>query len=163
MHNWRYNSKNIQNLIVWEEECFQNLVRQSLSAHLGQLFQENVDDVQLETWKLNTGTWRQCCGSGMFIPDPNFFHPGSGSKNLRILTQKIVSALSDIWSGLFIPDPDPDFFRHHGSRDQKGTGSRIQIRNITWRMCAPSWALYLRHVNTVKTRRLKFVIFLLRI
>ncbi len=20
---------------------------------------------------------RQCCGSGMFIPDPNFFHPGS--------------------------------------------------------------------------------------
>jgi len=22
----------------------------------------------------------QCCGSGMFIPDPNFFHPGSGVK-----------------------------------------------------------------------------------
>ncbi len=41
----------------------------------------------------------QCCGSGMFIPDPNFFHPGSriqGQKGLdphqRILvflTQKI--------------------------------------------------------------------------
>jgi hypothetical protein len=30
----------------------------------------------------------QCCGSGMFIPDPNFFHPGSASKNLSILTQK---------------------------------------------------------------------------
>jgi hypothetical protein len=32
----------------------------------------------------------QCCGSGMFIPDPNFFHPGSrvpGSKRF--------------------PDPDP--------------------------------------------------------
>jgi hypothetical protein len=28
----------------------------------------------------------QCCGSGMFIPDPNF--PGSTSKNLSILTQK---------------------------------------------------------------------------
>jgi hypothetical protein len=27
----------------------------------------------------------QCCGSGMFIPDPNFFHPGSASKNLSIL------------------------------------------------------------------------------
>jgi hypothetical protein len=40
----------------------------------------------------------QCCGSGMFIPDPNlsipdpnFFHPGSRIplKNLSILTQKL--------------------------------------------------------------------------
>ncbi len=40
----------------------------------------------------------QCCGSEMFIPDPNFFHTGSrvkkipgsasASKNLSILTQK---------------------------------------------------------------------------
>jgi hypothetical protein len=42
----------------------------------------------------------QCCGSGMFIPDPTFFHPGSelspsripdpgsSSKNLSILTPK---------------------------------------------------------------------------
>jgi hypothetical protein len=53
-----------------------------------------------------------CCGSGMFIPDPgsNFFHPGSwlpsqnipdpesgqATKNLSILTQKIVSKLGDI-------------------------------------------------------------------
>ncbi len=36
----------------------------------------------------------QCCGSGMFIPDPNFFHPGSeffpsgsAKKSLGILTQ----------------------------------------------------------------------------
>jgi hypothetical protein len=29
---------------------------------------------------------RQCCGSVMFIliPDPNYFHPGSASKNLSI-------------------------------------------------------------------------------
>jgi hypothetical protein len=48
----------------------------------------------------------QCCGSGMFIPDPNFFHPGSdpiqdpgsASKNLSILTKKMVSTLSsEIW------------------------------------------------------------------
>ncbi len=45
------------------------------------------------------------------IPDPKFFHPGSTSKNLSILTQKIVLKLSEIWSGLFIPDPDPDFLR----------------------------------------------------
>jgi hypothetical protein len=30
---------------------------------------------------------------------------------------------------LFIPDPDPDFFTHPASRGQKGTGSRIRIRN----------------------------------
>jgi hypothetical protein len=49
------------------------------------------------------------------IPDPNFFLPGSASKNLSILIQKIVSKLSEIWSGLSIPDPDPDFITHPGS------------------------------------------------
>ncbi len=50
----------------------------------------------------------QCCGSGKFtrnrifsIPDP-----GSASKNWSILAQKMVSKLSEIWSGLFIPDPN---------------------------------------------------------
>jgi hypothetical protein len=50
----------------------------------------------------------QCCGSGMFIQDPNFFHPGSrvkriqdtgsgsASKKLSILNLKIVSKLSEI-------------------------------------------------------------------
>ncbi len=58
------------------------------------------------------------------VSDPGclsrFFHPvfririfsipdtGSTSKNLSILTQNIPSKLSEIWSGLFIPDPDPD-------------------------------------------------------
>jgi hypothetical protein len=58
------------------------------------------------------GTRRQCCGSGMFVLDPNFsipypnlFHPGSASKNLSLLSQKFVSKLSEICSGLFIPDP----------------------------------------------------------
>ncbi len=45
----------------------------------------------------------------MFIPDPNFFHPGSASKNFKYFNQKIVSKLSEIWSGSFIPDTDPDF------------------------------------------------------
>jgi hypothetical protein len=63
------------------------------------------------------------------IPDPNFFHSGSASKHLSILTKKIVSQLSEILSRLFIPDPDPDFVTHPGSRCQKGTGSRIRIRN----------------------------------
>ncbi len=67
----------------------------------------------------------------MFIPDPNFFHlrsriqgqkdPGSGStsKGLNIFNPKIVSKLSEIWSGAFLPDPYPGsgswFFTHPGS------------------------------------------------
>jgi hypothetical protein len=48
----------------------------------------------------------QCCGSGMFIPDPNFFpswvqifstpDPGSAAKNLSILSQIMVSKFSEI-------------------------------------------------------------------
>jgi hypothetical protein len=55
------------------------------------------------------------------IPDPTFIHPGyqirnlsipdpgSASKNLSILTQQIVSKLSKIWCGLFIPYPGSRF------------------------------------------------------
>ncbi len=65
---------------------------------------------------------------GLFIPDPNFFHPGSevqGQKDSRIpdsdphlhqrIYPKIVSKLSEIWSRMFIPDPDFVFFTHSGS------------------------------------------------
>ncbi len=39
--------------------------------------------------------------------------PGSGSasKNLSILTQNLVYKLSEIWSEMFIPDPDPRSIR----------------------------------------------------
>ncbi len=53
--------------------------------------------------------------------------PGSISKNLSILTQKIVTKLPEIWSGLFIPDPDADFL--YQFKGQNGTGPRIRIRN----------------------------------
>jgi hypothetical protein len=83
----------------------------------------------------------------MFIPDPNFFHPGSrihGQKdsriqdpaphpeNLSILTQTIVSKLSEIWSKIFIPDPDLDFLPipDPGFTGQEGTEFRIRIRTI---------------------------------
>ncbi len=73
-----------------------------------------------------------CCGSGMFIPDPNFFFPGSASKNLSIFSKKMVSKLSEISSELFIPDSDPDFLPvlDPGSKGHKSPGSRIRIRNI---------------------------------
>ncbi len=94
----------------------------------------------------------QCCGSGMFIPnpgspipDPTFFHPGSriwpvsvsdpgsASKNLSILTPKktkkwfLSSRKYDPSCSSWIPDPDADFLPipDPGSRGQKGTGSRI--------------------------------------
>ncbi len=48
-----------------------------------------------------------------FHPGTKFFHPGSQirSENLStgILTQKIIYKLLEVWSGLFIPDPDLDF------------------------------------------------------
>ncbi len=89
-----------------------------------------------EVWFLSLSD-KQSSGSGMFIPDLTFFHPGSelfsipdpGSawKNLNISTQKMVSNLYEILSELFIPDPDPGsgfwVFTHPGSRGQKGTGS----------------------------------------
>jgi hypothetical protein len=56
------------------------------------------------------------------IPDPDPEH-ASASKNLSILTPTKFSKLSNISSGMFIPDPDP------GVRDQNGTGSRIRIQN----------------------------------
>ncbi len=57
------------------------------------------------------------------IPDPR---SGSTSTNLSILTRKIVSKLSEIWSRMFITNLDPGtgswFFTHPGFRGQKGTG-----------------------------------------
>ncbi len=80
-----------------------------------------------------------------WIPDPKseFFpsrmlDPGFASKNLSILTKKMVSQLSEIWSGFSILDPDPgsesQLFTYPGSRSwipdpesrgQKGTGTLI--------------------------------------
>ncbi len=51
------------------------------------------------------------------VADPNFFHPGSASKNLSILTQEIVVHPGSDPDILPIPDPR--------SRGQKDTGSRI--------------------------------------
>jgi hypothetical protein len=50
----------------------------------------------------------------MFIPDPNFFHPGPASKNLSIINPKTITKLSEIRTGLFIPNPDLDFLPDPG-------------------------------------------------
>ncbi len=92
----------------------------------------------------------QCCGSGMFIPDPTFFHPGSrirtvsitdpgsASKNLSILTPKkwfltlenmirIVHPGSRIQMLTFYPSwiPDP------GVKKAPDPGSESATLNVT--------------------------------
>ncbi len=78
-------------------------------------FQNRIIMFSLEVWYS-----AQCCWSGMlisdpgsecfpsWIPEPNFFHPGSPSNN----NQKtgLVSELSEILSRLIIPNPDPVFY-----------------------------------------------------
>jgi hypothetical protein len=61
----------------------------------------------------------------MFIPDPDFpiLDPGPESA-LKISTQNIVSKLSEICSGMFMPDPASDFF-HSGSGNQRSKRHRI--------------------------------------
>ncbi len=122
-------------------------------------------------------TSRQCCGSGMFIPDPDFYPSrisDPGSKNsykrerwkkkfchtifwshkfhkienyffemlkkiiwanfqriIEFFTQKIVNKLSKIW--VLDPGSGKKTFPDPGSRGQKGTESRIQIRNTASR------------------------------
>ena len=78
----------------------------------------------------------QCCGSGMFIPDPTFFHPGSRIHitefkyfNPKKKTKKwfLSSGKYDPGCSSRIPDPDADFLLipDPGSRGQKGIQSRI--------------------------------------
>jgi hypothetical protein len=94
---------------------------------------------------------RYTCGSGMFIPVPGSdlfpsrildLHPGS---RIRIKEFKYFNPKKNqqkwflssrkydpvVHPGSRIPDPDADFLPilDPGSRDQKGTGSRIRFRN----------------------------------
>jgi hypothetical protein len=63
------------------------------------------------------------------IPDPNCLHPGS---RIRIKEFKYFNPKKWFLSSRkYDPDPNADFlpFLDPGSRGQKGTGSRIRIRN----------------------------------
>jgi hypothetical protein len=76
-----------------------------------------------------TKIWEQCCGSGCLlpgfqfrIPDPKIF---PSRFRIKYFNQIIVSKL---WSGLFIPDPDPGsgFFIHPRSRIRGSKRHRIR-------------------------------------
>jgi len=73
----------------------------------------------------------QSGGSGMFIPDSWF-----KVKNITdpepisvFLTHKIVSKLSKIWSWMFIPDPDLDFWPVPDPGVKKASDLRYEIQN----------------------------------
>ncbi len=120
----------------------------------------HVCDVGLGSWQVyflhltGTGTGPTDLNTVLRIPDPesDFFpsririfsipDPGSASKNLK--QKQMFSKLYEIRSGLFIPDPVPYLLpiSNPGSRGQKGTGSRIRIRNTAWTVPVGFFTLY---------------------
>jgi hypothetical protein len=89
----------------------------------------------------------QCCGSWISrIRIFSILDPGYASKNLSILTQKMVSKLLEIRSGLFIPDPDPDFLPKPNPGVKKapdlGSGSVIVIFKHVYGFLTPFLGIY---------------------
>ncbi len=89
----------------------------------------------------------QCCGS-------EFFHPGSASKNLSILTQNIVSKLSENDPGC---SSRIRIFTYPGSRGQQGTGSWILIRNTGPPYSAKPLIFRSNFVNGLTDNNFKFL------
>jgi hypothetical protein len=94
-------------------------------------------------------TFLQCCGSGMFIPNPNFFHPGSEFFPSRIRVKEFKPFYLTKWflssreydprctSQVRIPDPDPDFLLipDPGSRGQKPRIRNTDLFKIPLHWC----------------------------
>jgi hypothetical protein len=118
--------------------------------------QGRVDILNIHTNTMRYGCHigSQCCGSGMFITDPTFFHsrsririfyPGSASKNLSILTQKnrfLSSRKYDpgfrpgslIRILIFLPIPDPAEVK---KAPDPGSGSATLSGAIASCICVP--------------------------
>jgi hypothetical protein len=88
------------------------------------------------------------------ISDPNFFYPGSVSKNASILTQKrgfqaLGNMIRDVHPCSGSLDPDPDFLviPDPGSRGQKCTGSRIRnTKEVCLLVTSYSYVIYCKIV-----------------
>ncbi len=94
----------------------------------------NDRSIPLNISELNLSCLNQCCDPGCLsriwifpIPDPGSKDSGipdpARIKELKYFNPKIVSKLSEIWSGMFISDPDLDFF--NSSRIQGSKSHRI--------------------------------------
>jgi hypothetical protein len=150
------NSKNQQWFLPVVEAAYGHALNNDAKAHEGEATQSNfvlvVPVLLVEIWILQQNTQDFSVadpGCSEFFPSRIWIFPipdpGSSTKNLSILTQKIVSKLPEIWSGLFIPHPDAgsgsEFFTHPVFRGQKSTGSRIRIGN-TARLDCTSWSIH---------------------
>ncbi len=95
------------------------------------------------------------------IPDPH----------QRILTQKKVSKLSEIWSGLFFQNPDPDFLPIPDSGVSKAPEPGYRIRNTLMTSCLnevffsietnadPKHCLYLPNTHVFEQRLAMHIIY----
>jgi hypothetical protein len=88
--------------------------------------------VHCAVWPITFCSWlpflmfnNQCCGSWMCIPDPDFFpsrilNPGSNNNKKRGKEHwNLFSFVTKLW----------EYILESESRCQKGTGTRIRIRN----------------------------------
>ncbi len=87
-------------------------------------------------WKLG---WKQCCGSGMFIPDPGSWFlpiPDPGSR-----IPDLGSRISDPGSRIQNPGSGKNLFRipDPGVKKAPDPGSRIRIRNTGWKEKITNW------------------------
>jgi hypothetical protein len=73
----------------------------------------------------------QCCGSGIFIPDPNFSHPGSliRIKEFKYFNPKIVSKISEI-----ILDP--------GCTSLFSYGTILTLTSVPNSSTSPRWKVF---------------------
>jgi len=89
----------------------------------------------LRIWDVHPGSWVKKIpdsGSWSWSWSASTSTSASASKNVSTLTQKIVSSLSDIWTGMFIPDPDLDFLPIPDPGVKKALDSGSGRRNTGW-------------------------------
>jgi hypothetical protein len=56
--------------------------------------------------------YNQCCGSGMFIPDPNFSIPDTGSRVKKILDQQYSFCMRTSEYGTELTKGPPELVQH---------------------------------------------------
>jgi hypothetical protein len=112
-------------------------------------------EVRTQNIEVMCSTSRQCCGSGMSIPDPTFPIPETGSRVDKIpdpepdqriyvfLTQGTNTKFSKISSAMFIPDAGSWIwiFFHPGSRIQRSRN--LRIRNTARRPLSKMWCYFM--------------------